>query len=357
MSPDPAGLLERVADLVDIPSVSRNEKAIADHVAALLAGATHLETMRLGDNVLARTSLGRASRLILAGHLDTVPPNGNETARIDGDVLWGLGSADMKGGLAVMLETVLGVTEPAVDVTFIGYVCEEIDQHFSGLRHIAEHSPEWLEADAAILGEPTSSLVEAGCQGVLRLKVRTGGVRAHSARPWMGRNAIHRLAPVLAAVAAYEGRRPVIDGCEYREALQAVRVDGGVAANVVPDAATVWVNHRFAPDRNVEEAFEGVASLLAPCLDASGGDTVTLEDSAPAAAPFLAHPLLGRLVEATGQAPKAKLGWTDVAFFSARGVPACNFGPGASTVAHSADERVERADLERALEVMVALVS
>jgi len=352
-----AVLFEEVAALVAIPSVSRNERAMADHCLRRLEGAAHLETLRVGDNVLARTDLGRPSRLILAGHLDTVPPNGNESPRVIGDVLWGLGAADMKGGVAVMLETLLAVPEPSVDLTFIGYVCEEIDQRFSGLRHLADEAPEWLEADAAILGEPTSSLVEAGCQGHLRLKVRTGGVRAHSARPWMGRNAVHRLGPVLEAVAGYEGRRPVIDGCEYREALQAVRVEGGVAFNVVPDEATVWLNHRFAPDRTVEEAFEAAAHVVAPALEAASGDTVTLEEAVAGAAPFLGHPLLAKLVEATGQPPKAKLGWTDVAFFSARGVPACNFGPGDSTVAHSADERVERSDLERAYATLVALVS
>lgn len=329
-------LLERVADLIDIPSVSHDEAAIADHLESLVAPASHLETARIGDNVLARTSLGRPLRLVLAGHLDTVPANGNASARIDGDVLWGLGAADMKGGLAVMLAVLLEVDRPAVDLTFIGYVCEEVDQHHSGLAQLARSAPEWLEADAAVLGEPTASRVEAGCQGVLRLSVTLRGERAHSARPWMGVNAIHRLAPLLNAIAGYEGRRPVIDGCEYHEALQAVSVSGGVAANVVPDEAIVGVNHRFAPDRSAEEALEAVGAVVQPVLDPSLGDMVEMVASSSSARPFLTHPLLARLVEATGEPPTAKLGWTDVSFFSARGVAACNFRAG------TADARAHR---------------
>lgn len=350
-------LLERVAELVDIPSVSHEEAALADHLESLLVPVAHLETARIGDNVLARTSFGRPSRLVLAGHLDTVPANDNASARIDKDVLWGLGSADMKGGLAVMLEVLLEVDRPAVDLTFIGYACEEVDQRYSGLGQLASAAPEWLEADAAILGEPTASRVEAGCQGVLRFKVMLRGERAHSARPWVGVNAIHRLAPLLDAIAGYEGRRPVIDGCEYHEALQAVSVSGGVAANVVPDEAIVVVNHRFAPDRDAEEALEAVRAVLEPALEASRGDVVEVEASSSSARPFLTHPLLARLVEASGEPPRAKLGWTDVSFFSARDVPACNFGPGDPTLAHTAAERVERSELERAYEVLGALVT
>lgn len=349
-------LLRLTADLVDIPSVSHHEQVVADHVEGLLAGCSHLEVRRLGDNVLARTSLGRPMRLVLAGHLDTVPANGNETAVVDGDVCHGLGSADMKGGLAVMAEVTRRCAAPAVDVTFIAYVCEEVEQEFSGLVQIADAAPEWLEADAAILGEPTASLVEAGCQGVLNVAVELGGERAHTARPWMGVNAIHRLGAVLSVVSSYEGRRPVIDGCEYREALQAVSVAGGVANNVVPDSARLVLNHRFAPDRNVDEAFDALRSLVRPCLDEAAGDTVTLLAGAEAAAPGLGHPLLARLVDSSSRPPRAKLGWTDVSFFSARGMPAANFGPGEPTLAHTAGEHVDRHDLERAYSTLRDLV-
>jgi succinyl-diaminopimelate desuccinylase len=350
-------LLARVGELVDIPSVSRNEEAIADRVEAVLARRNGLEVRRLGNNVLARTNLGLPQRLILAGHLDTVPPNGNDRAVIEDDACSGLGAVDMKGGLAVMIEIISRLKRPLVDVSFIGYVCEEIEQAHSGLGEIEAADPGWLQADAAVLGEPTASVVEAGCQGVLRVGVVLRGVRAHTARPWMGSNAIHRLAPVLRAVAAYEGRRPVIDGCEYREALQAVRVEGGVANNVVPDSVRLVINHRFAPDRSVEEAYDAVAALVEPTLDTSAGDSSALEDSAPPAAPNLTHPLLARLVSATGQPPRAKLGWTDVSFFTARGIPAANFGPGEPTLAHTAGERVGRGDLDRTFNVLGELVS
>jgi len=357
--PDTAALpdlLGLTAELVDIPSVSHDESAIADRVEALLSGADHLEVRRLGNNVLARTSLGRPMRLMLAGHLDTVPANGNERAVVEGDVCCGLGAADMKGGLAVMAEVARRVSDPAVDVTFVAYVCEEVDQRYSGLGQIEADAPGWLRADAAVLGEPTASVVEAGCQGVLRVDVELGGERAHTARPWMGVNAIHRLGAVLTAVSSYEGRRPVIDGCEYREALQAVAVEGGVANNVVPDSARVVLNHRFAPDVTIGEAFAAVLAIIDPALDPGLGDRVTLAASALAAAPGLGHPLLARLVTSSSAPPRGKLGWTDVSFFSARGVPAANFGPGEPTLAHSAGERVDRADLERAYEVLHELL-
>jgi succinyl-diaminopimelate desuccinylase len=341
-------LLGLTAELVDIPSVSHDERAMADRIEAMLSGATHLEVMRLGNNVLARTRLGRPMRLMLAGHLDTVPANGNDRAVVEGDVCHGLGAADMKGGLAVMAELTRNLGAPSVDVTFIAYVCEEVDQRHSGLGEIEVEAPDWLQADAAVLGEPTASVVEAGCQGVLRVDLELRGARAHTARPWMGVNAIHRLAAVLAAVSAYEGRRPVIDGCEFREALQAVAVEGGVANNVVPDSVRLVLNHRFAPDVSIEDALARIEALLSPSLDMACGDRLTLGASSLAAAPGLGHPLLARLVAASASPPRAKLGWTDVSFFSARGTPAANFGPGEPTLAHSAGERVDRSDLERA---------
>lgn len=349
-------LLARTAELVGIPSVSHDEGAIGDHIAGALGTVPWLEVIRIGRNVVARTSLGRPLRLLLAGHTDTVPPNGNERPSLHGTVLSGLGAADMKGGLAVMIELAISTPAPAVDLTFVFYACEEVAQRFSGLREIEVARPDLLLADAAVLGEPTGAVVEAGCQGVVRAAVVVRGERAHTARPWMGRNAIHRLASVLELCARYEGRRPVLGGCEYREALQAVHVEGGVAGNVVPDEARLVLNHRFAPDRTADDAFAALAAYLSPSLD-ERGDTVALEDSSAAAAPGLSHPLLGALVAACGVPARAKLGWTDVSFFSARGVPAANFGPGDPAVAHSAAERVDRADLELALETLSRLVS
>ena len=350
-------LLAGTAHLVDIASVSHHEQAIADHVEERLRRLPWLVVERVENNVVARTSLGRAQRLVLGGHLDTVPANGNDRARIDGDVLWGLGSADMKSGLMVMLALAETVAAPVVDVTYVFYACEEVARADNGLSRLFELRPDLVAADAAILGEPTSAAVEAGCQGVLRLEVTLGGERAHCARPWMGVNAIHRLAPLLERVCSFPGREPEIDGCRYREALQAVGVSGGVAGNVVPDSATLLLNHRFAPDRSLAEAEAAVTAWLAPALDPARGDRVTVLDRAPAARPGLGHPLLARLVAAAGGVPRAKLGWTDVAFFAERGIPATNFGPGDPGVAHAAVERVDRSEIETVYQVLRQLLT
>ncbi|PLS76172.1 MAG: succinyl-diaminopimelate desuccinylase [Actinobacteria bacterium] len=349
-------LLALTAELVDIPSVSHHEQALADHVESLLRAVPWLEVERLANNVVARTDLGRPARLVLAGHLDTVPANANERARIEGDVCWGLGAVDMKAGCAVFLELARTMAEPEVDVTYVFYECEEVASRFSGLRALAAERPALLDADAAVLGEPTAATIEAGCQGTLRLALTVRGERAHTARPWKGRNAIHRLAPVLERCASYAGRRPVLDGCEFAEALQAVHVEGGVAGNVVPDEARVVLNHRFAPDRSAEEAVAQVREVLDGTVDEAGGDRVEVVDHAEGALPRLTHPLLARLVAAAGSPPRAKLGWTDVSFFTARGVPATNFGPGDPSLAHAADERVERAELESVYAALTALL-
>ncbi|HET7489061.1 MAG TPA: succinyl-diaminopimelate desuccinylase [Acidimicrobiales bacterium] len=344
------------AELVDIPSVSHDEAAIADHVEAMLRAVPWLAVDRIGHNVVARTALGRPHRLVLAGHVDTVPPNGNERARVEGDVLWGVGSADMKAGCAVILELARTVADPACDVTYVLYECEEVEARFNGLRRLLAERPDLVAGDAAVLCEPTGALVEAGCQGTLRIAVTLTGERAHTARPWTGRNAIHRLGPLLERAATYEGRRPVLDGCEFAEALSAVRVTGGVANNVVPDAATVHLNHRYAPDRGATEAYARLREFLGATIDEAAGDTVELVDFADGAAPGLGHPLLAGLVAGAGP-PRAKLGWTDVAFFSARGIPATNFGPGDPTLAHSAGERVDRSQLERVFSSLAAVLA
>jgi succinyl-diaminopimelate desuccinylase len=341
----PGDLLAATARLVDIASVSFAEGPLVDLLEAELAALPWLETTRVGDNLVARTHLGRPHRVLLGGHSDTVPANSNERARVDGDVLWGLGAADMKGGLAVMVALAAAIAEPAVDVTYLIYAREEVALAHNGLRELEAARPDLLTADLALLGEPTDGAVEAGCQGTMRTRVTVAGARAHTARPWMGRNAIHRLGRVLARVEAWPERRPVIDGCEYREALQAVSVDGGVAGNVVPDAASVVLNHRVAPDRTLDEAEAALRSWLEPVLES--GDDVQFLDAAPPAPPGLGQPLLAGLVERHGLAVRAKLGWTDVAFFAARGVPAANFGPGDPTLAHTADERVTRDSLAR----------
>jgi succinyl-diaminopimelate desuccinylase len=343
-------LLKLTAELVDIPSVSHHEAAVTDHLEAMLAPVPWLSLTRVGDNLVARTELGRPARLVLAGHTDTVPPNGNERARIDGDVLWGLGACDMKSGVAVLAELARSVDEPAVDTTYVFYECEEIDARYNGIERLFRERPDLLEGDAALLAEPTAARVEAGCQGTMRVEATMHGERAHTARAWLGRNAIHRLAPVLGAVAAYEGREVTIDGCDFREGLQVVRVAGGVANNVVPDRATVTLNHRFAPDRTPAEAEAHVRSVIGDV------DEFEVTDMAPAAPPSLGHPLLQSVLAASGGVAYGKLGWTDVARFASRRVPATNFGPGDPSWAHHADERVTRTDLELVYAVLKNLL-
>jgi len=349
-------LLALAAELVDIPSVSRAEAALADRVEAELAGCPHLEVQRLGDTVLARTDLGRAQRVVLAGHLDTVPPSGPPGARVDGDVLRGLGAVDMKGGLAVLLDLATTVVDPTLDVTYVLYACEEVERAANALGQIARDRPELLVADVAVLGEPTGGAVEAGCQGTMRARLSVTGRRAHTARPWTGVNAVHRLAPVLAALERYEPRRVVLDACEYAEQLQAVAVDGGVAGNVVPDRASVTLNYRFAPDRDAPGARAALEALVAGAIDPARGDSLEVLDVAVGAPPALGHPVLGALVAATGRAPRAKVGWTDVATFWEIGVPATNFGPGDPLLAHTPDEHVWRGELEHARAVLGAVL-
>ena len=348
-------LLHLTADLIDMPSVSFEEAAIADWFEAELRAIDGLEVVRVGDNVVARTNLGRPYRVALGGHLDTVPVNDNGTARIEGNVLRGLGASDMKGGLAVMLELARNVREPAVDVTWVFYAREEVAIAHNGLRELFREVPDLLAADVAILGEPTDAVVEAGCQGTMRFKVTLAGERAHTARPWMGRNSIHRLGELLTHLESAEFRTPVIDGCEFREAMQAVHVEGGVAGNVVPDRAAVTINHRFAPDRTPEEAIAYARSVVEPFME--DGDTFEVTDMSPPARPDLRHPVMAAFIGRNDILVRAKLGWTDVAFFSEQGIPAVNFGPGDATLAHTQQEHLYEQPLVMAYMALEELLS
>jgi succinyl-diaminopimelate desuccinylase len=334
---DPVAL---TAALVDIPSESRQEARIADEVeAALRAQTSGFEIVRHGNAVLARTQHGRPSRVLLAGHLDTVPVAGNVPSRRctgeEGDLLHGCGSVDMKSGDAVFLHLAATVGAPRHDLTLVFYDCEEIDAAANGLGRIERELPDWLAADVAILGEPTGGYIEAGCQGTLRAVVEASGTRAHSARAWLGDNAIHKLGAVLDRLADYRARSVQIDGCTYREGLSAVRIDGGVAGNVIPDAASVTVNFRFAPDRSPTDALHHVLAVF------DGLDVrIRQTDSAAGALPGLSKPVAKALVEAADGQVRAKYGWTDVSRFAARGTPAVNYGPGDPNLAHRRDERV-----------------
>ncbi|MEE6257061.1 succinyl-diaminopimelate desuccinylase [Plantactinospora sonchi] len=320
--------------LVDIESVSLNEKEIADFVEEVLRGIPHLDVRRHSNTVMARTRLGRAQRVVLAGHLDTVPLNNNFPSSLQGDLIYGCGTSDMKSGVAYALHLAVSVPEPRYDVTYFFYEAEEIESRYNGLTLVANAHPEWLAADFAVLLEPTHGVVEAGCQGTMRLRVTTRGRRAHSARSWNGVNAIHAVGPVLERLANYQARMVTIDGCVYREGLNAVRIGGGVAGNVVPDLCEIEVNYRFAPDRTAEEAEAHVREVFE-------GYEVEVTDSAPGALPGLTAPPAQEFLAAVGADPVGKLGWTDVARFAALGVPALNFGPGDPNLAHAPDEHVE----------------
>ncbi|MDI2032542.1 succinyl-diaminopimelate desuccinylase [Saccharopolyspora sp. TS4A08] len=335
--------VELTAALVDIPSVSGSEKTIADAVEqALRAQAPHLEVVRNGEAVLARTNLGRDARVVLAGHLDTVPINDNlpshRTGSGDEELLHGCGTTDMKSGDAVMLNLAAALTEPRHDLTFVFYDCEEIEAERNGLGRIERELPEWLDGDLAVVCEPSNGSIEAGCQGTIRVEVRTTGARAHTARAWMGENAIHAAQPILQRLVEHTPRNPVIDGLQYREGLQAVKIAGGVAGNVVPDSCVVTVNHRFAPDKSAEQAEAELRELFS-------GYEVVVTDLSAGALPGLTSPAAAELVAASEAEPVAKLGWTDVARFAARGLPAVNFGPGNPTLAHTQHEHVRTAEI------------
>lgn len=331
--------------LVDIESVSGDEQCIADCVEEVLRGTGRLAVERYQHTVMARTDLGRPQRVVLAGHLDTVPVAGNLPARVEGDLIYGCGTSDMKSGVALALHTAATLAQPRYDLTFLFYEAEEVTSDRNGLYLLSQVSPKWLRADFAVLLEPTYGLVEAGCQGTLRAMVRTTGTRAHSARSWRGVNAIHAAQEVLDRLDRYQARRITIDGCEYREGLNAVGIGGGVAGNVIPDECRVEVNYRFAPDRAEQAAADHVREVFE-------GYEVAVTDSAPGALPGLTAAPAAEFLHAVGQAPVAKLGWTDVSRFAGLGVPALNYGPGDPNLAHARDERVEAPKIREGASVL-----
>jgi succinyl-diaminopimelate desuccinylase len=324
------------AALVDIESVSGAEGPLADAIGDAIAPLAHLTVHRDGNVIVARTDLRRDRRVVLAGHIDTVPVAGNVPSRAQDGLLYGCGASDMKSGVAVQLRLAARVTEPSADVTYVFYDCEEVESARNGLFRLSRERPELLAGDFAVLMEPTGGVVEGGCQGTLRAEVRSRGERAHSARSWMGRNAIHEAGGILDLLRQYEARQPEVDGLTYHEGLNAVGISGGVAGNVIPDECVVTVNFRFAPDRGAEQAKAHVREVF------SGWD-VSFTDVAGGARPGLADPAAASFVAAMGGEPRAKLGWTDVARFDALGIPAVNYGPGDPQLAHTSNEHVKLA--------------
>jgi succinyl-diaminopimelate desuccinylase len=332
-----ADVVELTRTICDIESVSGNETELADAIEAALRGFDHLEVIRDGDAIIARTNLGRAKRVVIAGHIDTVPVADNLPVKFlqfeREQVLWGRGTVDMKAGVAVQLKLAATITEPNVDVTWVFYDHEEVDAALNGLGRISRNRPELLNAQFAVLCEPSSAQVEGGCNGTMRATLTTRGVKAHSARPWMGENAVHKMGEVLVKLAAHTPEEVEVDGLVYRESLNAVIVSGGIATNVIPDECQITVNYRFAPSKSAADAEAHLRAFFE-------GHDLEVVDVAEGARPGLDLPEAAAFVAAVGSTPKPKYGWTDVARFSALGIPAVNFGPGDPNKAHADDENV-----------------
>ena len=326
-------------DLVNIASVSQDEQAIADSIQAALVEVKHLKVSRINNSIIAQTNFGANQRVVIAGHLDTVPANNNFPGKKTSTEIIGLGSVDMKSGIAAALKLAAAVTNAKYDVTYLFYESEEIETKYNGLELITKQAKDLLNCDFAILMEPTNGIIEVGCQGTLRFQVSARGTRSHSARWWNGENAIHALTPVLEILNSYKSREPIIDGHKFREGLQAVKINGGVAGNVVPDEVTMTINHRFAPDITPAQAEENMKKLFKDF-------NFQLLDVASGAPTGLNNELIKDFVSKIGTAIAPKFGWTDVARFAAAGIPAINFGPGDPNLAHHPDEAVKIKQIE-----------
>lgn len=346
----PVTALDATVDVVslteaicNISSVSGNERSLADAIETVLRAQPHLEVLRDGDALVARTNLGRESRVVIAGHIDVVPVANNLPVRreiIGGEAsLWGRGTVDMKGGVAVQLKLACELSEPNTDLTWVFYDHEEVDASLNGLGRLSRNHPELLKANFAVLCEPTAAVIEGGCNGTMRVKVSTVGVNAHSARPWMGKNAIHALADVLSRLERNQPETVNVDGLDYRESLNAVMISGGIATNVIPDLGTITVNYRFAPSKSLSDAEEYLRAFF-------DGYDVEITDASAGARPGLDLPAAKAFMEAIAVPARPKYGWTDVARFSALGIPAVNYGPGDPNKAHADDESVPVAQIE-----------
>ncbi|MEY4944406.1 MAG: hypothetical protein RL384_350 [Actinomycetota bacterium] len=337
MALDTSNLVELTMAICDIESVSGNEAALAEEVEALLTKCAHLSVVRDGNAIVASTNLNRGSRVVIAGHIDTVPVANNLPTQLHHfereQVIVGRGTVDMKGGVAVMLKLAVELQDPNVDISWVFYDNEEVASELNGLGRLVRNRPDLIQGDFAVLCEPTSALIEGGCNGTIRVEVSARGKKAHSARPWMGENAIHKLAPALEKLASFQPETLTVDGLEYRESLNAVLASAGIATNVIPDLATLTVNYRFAPSRSGEEAERLMREFFADF-------EVTVTDLAVGARPGLNTEPAQAFMASLGTEVKPKYGWTDVARFSALGIPAVNYGPGDPSLAHADNENV-----------------
>jgi succinyl-diaminopimelate desuccinylase len=347
-------LAERTLELVDIPSESRSEAAIREHLLGLVPDFFELEFA--GDEVFLFTGPRRADvpLVILAGHYDTVPAQDNVPGRISGGAVHGLGTSDMKGGVAVAVELVRELADRPpgpVDVALLLFGREELPAEFNPLPALFEAAGSVRAAELAILLEPTDGQIHAGCLGNMNARLTFQGVSGHSARPWLADNAIEQALAGLAPLAALERREAVVGGLPFYEVVTITRFAAGIADNVVPDRAVAHVNFRYAPDRAPEAAAAYLRSL------APEEASVEVTGDSPPAAPAVDSPLVQALRAAGRLEIAPKQAWTNVADFASRGIPAVNFGPGATRYAHARDEQVEVAALVHAYETLLRFLT
>jgi succinyl-diaminopimelate desuccinylase len=337
--------------LLDIPSESRSEQAIAEVVAA----AVPLPLTHRHEETLLFETPRRDGRpfVLLAGHLDTVPAQGNIPGRIEEGVVHGLGASDMKGGLAVMIELARRLADgatPELDVGFLFFPREELAVEHSPLPALFEAAPRVLEAGLVIVLEPTDNTIQAGCLGNLNARVVVRGEAAHSARPWLGRNAIDLALEKFRPFAAVPPLDVDVEGLLFREVLSLTQIHGGIAQNVIPDRVEATLNFRYAPTRTPAQAEARLREL-------AGDAELEIVSNSPAAHVAAWTPLVERLRAAGEFAVEPKQAWTPVAEFAAQGLDAVNLGPGATRYAHRVDEQVEIAALERTLDALLRFVT
>ena len=339
-------LAQTTLTLVDTESISRNEGAIVEVVKAMID--TLVPTLATDDSLFfaSERTEGRPF-VVFAGHLDTVPPQGNIPGRITNGAVHGLGASDMKGSLAVMIELARRLgrerSQGAIDTGFLFFAREELSVEESPITGLLEASVELREADLVVVMEPTSNAIQLGCLGNLNADVTFSGTSSHSARPWLGSNAIHEAIGALQAVVTSPAREVTVDGLNFYEVVSITGITGGIARNVIPDQVTCHVNFRYAPNRSPDAAEERLRALVGP----DAGFKVI--SNAPPARVATANPLVDRLRIATDAAVEPKQAWTNVAEFSAAGIDAVNFGPGAPEYADRADEQVAIGELVRSL--------
>ncbi|MFI5267812.1 MAG: succinyl-diaminopimelate desuccinylase [Chloroflexota bacterium] len=352
MSDLQARLARRTLELVNILSVSRQEQALHQHIAH---ASRRLGSFRVSDEPgqgLLVEPVERSGKpfILLAGHLDTVPEQGNLPGRIDSDTLHGLGASDMKSALAVMLELAawLDLEQPvtALDFGFLFFAREELPVSESAVPHMFRRCPQLRQAALVLVMEPTDTTLQIGCLGNLNAELVFEGKSAHSARPWQGDNALHKAIAGLQALASQPAKPVAIGELTYTEVLNLTQIQGGIAQNVIPDRVTCHLNFRYAPNRSPEEAEAELHALVPPT-----GELRVIGNAPPSRA-AVDNPLIDALRRLGDLPIEPKQAWTPVAEFSAEGLDAINFGPGGSRFAHQRDEQVHLPDVVRAFEIL-----